>query len=101
MKLGDRGIGIVHRNRSETFEALRMFRDQLGVSVVQDSCDFRLASFVGEKNVRSGKRNNLDVYSNTIHVFETLVDVGHRRRDSKEPGSVESDDCAAGWIFGE
>src|SRR5688572_29894194 len=95
MKLIERGSGGVHWNRREPFEAFWMTRNQIRVRVVDHLRDGELVLRVSEKDVWSRERNYLHVDPDAVHVFESLVDVGHCRRDAEKTCPAVSDDRLA------
>ena len=72
-----------------------MSRNQFSVRVVDDARDFRLMLCVSKENIRRRERDDFDIDADAIHVFETLRDIGHRRRHTKEARAAISDDCLA------
>src|SRR5439155_9658115 len=70
MKLLERMIRRIHRNRGKSLEALGVSCDKLGVGVVECSRHFGLAALIGEEDVRGRQRDDFDIDAYAIHVFE-------------------------------
>src|SRR5215813_3402457 len=101
MKLGDCSIRRIHRYRGESFESARMLGNELRVCVIENSGDLRLLRLVCEEDVGCRQRDDFAVDSDSIHVLEPLIDVGHRGSDPKEACTVVRNDRSSGRIFGE
>jgi len=101
VQLAHRGIRIVHRDRRERLESLRIRGDQLGVRVVDHARDRLLRGTLGEEHVRCGEREDRDVDAHPIHVRQPKDRIGHRCGDAEEPRAAVADDPLARGIRAE
>ncbi len=96
VKLVERRVGIVHRDRGEPEESPRVLLRERGVRVVGEPRDVGLGFSFDEVHVRCGEREDLGVDADPIHVLQALRDIGHRRRHAEESRALVPDDPLAG-----
>jgi hypothetical protein len=101
LELAQRRVRVVHRDRGEPLEALRVPRREIRVGVVDQTRDLGLPLRWREIDVGCREREDLDVDADSVHVLEAARRVGHRGRDAEESRSAVADDRAAGGIGAE